>query len=67
MEKLSKFKVTQLKQISKELGLPITGAKIELIARLTMMNPDWHMDADECNDDQIRRRAFATRRYRSSV
>lgn len=52
MEKLSKFKeVTRLKEISKELGsdvfgtlselgLPVTDAKVELIARLTMVDPE---------------------------
>ncbi|EZA49030.1 hypothetical protein X777_12838 [Ooceraea biroi] len=40
MEKVSGYKVTQLKDILKELNLPTTGMKVELIARLTTVDPE---------------------------
>lgn len=38
MDKLSKFKVQQLKQILKDLSLLITGSEVELIARLSAVD-----------------------------
>lgn len=40
MDKLSEFRVQQLKRILKELDLPSNGVKVELVARLSAVNPE---------------------------